>query len=130
MVRRAAVDEKQIDPADAILEVVRRIPRGQVSTYGLVADRAGMPRRARLVGQVLSRLPARSTVPWHRVVAAGGRIAFPAGSAAHRAQCARLAREGVMTLRGRIDMDRHGWHSPAGDLDRWLWRPADRTDER
>ena len=65
--------------------------------------------------------PPDSAVPWHRVVAAGGRIAFPAGSRANREQRARLAREGVPTLRGRVDMDRNGWHGPAGDLDRLLW---------
>jgi len=111
------------DPARAILAVVNSIPRGRVSTYGLVADRAGLPRRARLVGRVLSALPVGSDVPWHRVVAAGGRIAFPAGSRANREQRARLAREGVPALRGRIDMDRSGWHGAAGDLDRLLWLP-------
>ena len=120
------------DPARAILAVVSSIPRGRVSTYGLVADRAGLPRRARLVGRVLSALPAGSTVPWHRVVGAGGRIAFPAGSRADREQRARLAREGVASLSGRVDMDRSGWHGPAGDLDRLLWLidptpPAGRT---
>jgi methylated-DNA-protein-cysteine methyltransferase-like protein len=110
------------DPAQAILAVVRSIPRGRVSTYGLVADRAGLPRRARLVGRVLASLPAGSTIPWHRVVAAGGRIAFPPGSRANREQRARLAREGVPSLSGRVDMDRNGWHGPAGDLDRLLWR--------
>jgi methylated-DNA-protein-cysteine methyltransferase-like protein len=114
-------DTTDDDRARAILGVVRRIPRGRVSTYGLVAAHAGLPRRARLVGRVLSGLPADSAVPWHRVVAAGGRIAFPAGSRASRQQRARLAREGVPTLRGRVDMDRNGWHGPAGDLDRLLW---------
>jgi methylated-DNA-protein-cysteine methyltransferase-like protein len=107
--------------ADAILAAVASIPRGRVSTYGLVAERAGLPRRARLVGRVLAQLPTGSRVPWHRVVGAGGRIAFPAGSRAHREQRARLAREGVPTLRGRVDMDRNGWHGAAGDLDRLLW---------
>ena len=107
------------DQARAILAVVRSIPRGRVSTYGLVAIapvcRAGLGWWTRTVG-----LPAGSAVPWHRVVAAGGRIAFPAGSRANREQRARLAREGVPTLRGRVDMDRNGWHGPAGDLDRLL----------
>jgi methylated-DNA-protein-cysteine methyltransferase-like protein len=112
------------DRSAAILRVVRSIPHGQVSTYGAVALRAGLPRGARLVGRVLSELPNGSVVPWHRVVAAGGRIAFAPGSRPHREQCARLAREGVVTLRGRIDLDRHGWHGPGGNLDRWLWQPV------
>lgn len=121
MSSRADDEAAADDPRRAILRVVESIPRGRVSTYGLVAERAGLPRRARLVGRVLSQLPAGTTVPWHRVVGAGGRIAFPAGSRANREQRARLAREGVPTLRGRVDMDRNGWHGPAGDLDRLLW---------
>jgi methylated-DNA-protein-cysteine methyltransferase-like protein len=109
------------DARQAILAVVRSIPRGRVTTYGLVAERAGLPRRARLVGRVLSQLTADSGVPWHRVIGAGGRIAFPLASRASREQRARLAREGVLVLRGRVDMDRNGWHAPAGDLDRLLW---------
>jgi methylated-DNA-protein-cysteine methyltransferase-like protein len=122
MANRNDTTEGRVDAAArAILAVVESIPRGRVSTYGLVADRAGLPRRARLVGRVLSKLPTGSPVPWHRVVGAGGRIAFPAGSRAQREQRARLAREGVPTLHGRVDMDRNGWHGAAGDLDRLLW---------
>jgi methylated-DNA-protein-cysteine methyltransferase-like protein len=115
---RAAQDAAR----DAILATVARIPRGRVSTYGIVAARAGLPRRARLVGRVLAQLPAGSRVPWQRVVAAGGRIAFPSGSDARRLQVGRLQREGVEVRDGRVDMNRFGWESPAGDLDRWLWQ--------
>jgi methylated-DNA-protein-cysteine methyltransferase-like protein len=107
--------------AAAILDVVRAIPPGRVTTYGSVAARAGLPRQARLVGRVLGQLPADSGVPWQRVVAAGGRIAFPAGSAAWREQAGRLRREGVNLAGGRVDLERHGWSAADGDLDRWLW---------
>jgi methylated-DNA-protein-cysteine methyltransferase-like protein len=113
------------DAADAILAVVRQVPRGKVTTYGAVAERAGWPRRARLVGRVLATLPKGSTVPWHRVVAAGGRIAFPPGAPARERQIRRLRREGVDASAGRVDMERHGWRSPLGDLDRWLWHVGD-----
>lgn len=108
--------------ARAILDVVESIPRGCVTTYGTVAARAGLPRQARLVGKVLSALPKGSRVPWQRVVAAGGRIAFPAGSDSRTRQIAKLRAEGVDASRGRVDLERHGWSaSAAGDLDRWLW---------
>jgi methylated-DNA-protein-cysteine methyltransferase-like protein len=107
--------------AAAILDVVCRIPRGRVTTYGAVAQRAGLPKRARLVGKVLSGLANGAAVPWHRVVAAGGRIAFPAGSPSRDEQIRRLGVEGIDAARGRVDMRRHGWGDPAGDLDRWLW---------
>lgn len=108
--------------AAAILAVVRQVPRGRVTTYGTVAARAGLPRQARLVGKVLGALPAGSRVPWQRVVAAGGRIAFPAGSPSRVQQIERLAREGIDAARGRVDLRRHAWSAPGtDDLDRWLW---------
>jgi methylated-DNA-protein-cysteine methyltransferase-like protein len=92
-----------------------------VTTYGAVAARAGLPRQARLVGKVLGGLDEGSGVPWQRVVAAGGRIAFPAGSDARARQIARLADDGVDAAKGRVDLARHGWGAPVGDLDHLLW---------
>jgi methylated-DNA-protein-cysteine methyltransferase-like protein len=109
------------EAVDSILAVVAQVPRGRVTTYGTIAARAGWPRHARLVGRVLASLPARSRIPWHRVVAAGGRIAFPAGAPSRALQIRRLAREGIDASRGRVDLRRHGWQTPSGDLDRWLW---------
>lgn len=109
----------------AVIAVVRQVPRGRVTTYGAVAARAGLPRQARLVGKVLAGLPASSGVPWHRVVAAGGRIALPEGSPARERQLSRLRREGVDVARGRIDLARSGWGAPMVDLDQWLWSPPD-----
>jgi methylated-DNA-protein-cysteine methyltransferase-like protein len=113
------------DAASAILGVVARVPRGKVTTYGVVAERAGWPGRARLVGRVLAKLPKGSRLPWHRVVAAGGRIAFPDGSEARAEQVRRLEKEGVGTTNGRVDLRRHGWSGPTTDLDRWLWNVGD-----
>ena len=116
----ADVDERERRTA-AIIAVVRKIPRGRVTTYGSVAARAGLPRQARLVGKVLAGLPANSGLPWQRVVAAGGRIAFPEGSPARERQVSRLRADGVDAARGRVDLVRHGWGAPVGDLDQLLW---------
>ena len=51
-----------------MLGVVRRIPRGKVSTYGDIAYAAGFPGRAR---QVAWALHASHGLPWQRVVGAG-----------------------------------------------------------
>jgi methylated-DNA-protein-cysteine methyltransferase-like protein len=66
--------------AAAIRQAVRAIKRGSFASYGEVARRAGLPGRARLVGQVLRDSGDQARLPWHRVTGAGGRIAFPAGS--------------------------------------------------
>jgi methylated-DNA-protein-cysteine methyltransferase-like protein len=57
-----------------IRATIMSIPRGHVSSYGAVARAAGIPRGARLVVRTLSQSEG---LPWHRVVAAGGRIAIP-----------------------------------------------------
>lgn len=102
----------------AIVRVLASIPRGRVASYGEVALRAGLPRRARLVGRVLGLYP-HLRLPWQRVLRADGRIAFARGSAASREQRARLIAEGVRVKAGRVDLARFGWQR---DLDAQLWR--------
>lgn len=89
----------------ALWHVVAAIPRGQVTTYGDVARAAGLPGRARQAGYALKIAPKSLLLPWHRVVAAGGRIAFPAGSLHHRDQVRRLRAEGVKVIDGRVARD-------------------------
>jgi methylated-DNA-protein-cysteine methyltransferase related protein len=57
-----------------IRATIMKIPRGHVSSYGAVARAAGIPGGARLVVRTLGQSHG---LPWHRVVAAGGRIAIP-----------------------------------------------------
>jgi methylated-DNA-protein-cysteine methyltransferase-like protein len=105
----------------AILDTVRRIPAGRVTSYGEVAARAGMKGRARMVGRVLGLAPADAPVPWHRVLKSDGRIAFPAGSDAYKEQARRLRKEGVKVSKaGRIDLGEFGW-SREQSLDELLW---------
>jgi methylated-DNA-protein-cysteine methyltransferase related protein len=107
---------------DAILAAVRRIPRGKVCTYGNVAEVAGLPRRARLVGTVLRQTPAARGLPWYRVINAGGRISFPVGSEAYARQRHKLEAEGVVFVGGRVDLRRYGWPSRDQQLDELLWK--------
>src|SRR5215470_6202626 len=99
--RQAAVED---NPAlQAMWHVVCTIPRGQVSTYGAVARAAGFPGRARQAGFALRVAPKTLNLPWHRVVAAGGRIAFPSSSRAYHEQTRRLRSEGVRVAEGRVE---------------------------
>lgn len=108
------------DASARILAVVRRIPRGSVCAYGEVARLAGLPRRARLVGTIL-KTTSEKNLPWHRVITAQGKIAFPVGSDAHRRQLAHLKKEGVKLKGQRVDMQRHAWPREDDSLDRLLW---------
>jgi methylated-DNA-protein-cysteine methyltransferase-like protein len=94
-----------------IYAVVRRIPRGKVATYGQVATVAGMHGAARLVGYALHASQDHHGVPWHRVVAAGGRLTLAKlDPSAALTQRIRLEHEGVaFTGRGAVDMPACQW---------------------
>jgi methylated-DNA-protein-cysteine methyltransferase-like protein len=90
-----------------ICEAVQAIPRGRVASYGQVAELAGLPGRARLVGRVLSLLPPKSRVPWHRVVNARGELSLSGESGLEQRRL--LEREGVrFGPSGRVDLRRFG----------------------
>jgi methylated-DNA-protein-cysteine methyltransferase related protein len=93
-----------------IYAVVARIPRGRVATYGQIAELAGRPRQARLIGYALSALPPGSSVPWHRVVNARGQVSVRAGGTGFEAvQSQLLAREGVRQVEGVLSLARYQW---------------------
>lgn len=64
---------RKISPFEKkVYAAVKRIPAGEVRTYGWVAERIGRPRAARAVGNALNRNPFAPAVPCHRVVAKNG----------------------------------------------------------
>ncbi len=83
----------------AIVETIRKVPRGRVSTYGAIAKAAGYPRNARQVGAVLRRMPG---LPWQRILGSGGRIAVPREFAME--QRFLLEAEGVRFRGRRVDL--------------------------
>lgn len=102
------MDEPDIN--SRIWQVVAAVPAGKVCTYGEIAARAGLPGASRRVGRALKVLPGDSRIPWHRIINAGGRISFPAGSEAYEQQRGRLEKEGVeFKLNGAIDLKRFSW---------------------
>ena len=90
-----------------IYAIVRRVPRGRVTTYGRIA-RIGGSSGARQVGYALHALTDGTVVPWHRVVNARGAISLPGSSGI--TQRLRLEKEGVrFNAGGGIDLKRFGW---------------------
>ncbi|HXW67354.1 MAG TPA: MGMT family protein [Thermoplasmata archaeon] len=85
-----------------IASVIASVPRGRVITYGQAAAAAGFPGGARLTVWALHRFDG---LPWHRVVAAGGRIALSGVDGTE--QRLRLRLEGVEFRNGRVRFDRH-----------------------
>jgi alkylated DNA nucleotide flippase Atl1 len=87
------MDEETLERVRA---VVAAVPPGETTTYGEVAEQAGIPGRARLVGKILAEDGA--DLPWHRVLRADG---TPAPHIAHE-QAERLRAEGVLMVDGRL----------------------------
>jgi len=102
----AVIDERR----HALYSTLAQVPPGRVVSYGQLGELAGLGRAARWVGRCLSQLPEGSALPWHRVVAAGGRLSLPAGSAAGDEQRRRLQEEGIVLMANRLDIRRYGWH--------------------
>jgi methylated-DNA-protein-cysteine methyltransferase-like protein len=106
-------DPSGLSPAEArrtaLYLTLAQVPQGKVVTYGQLADVAGLGKAARWVGRILSQLPDGSSLPWHRVLGAGGRLSLPLGSVSGDEQRARLRAEGLTILNNRVDMQRHGW---------------------
>jgi methylated-DNA-protein-cysteine methyltransferase-like protein len=94
-----------------IRATILSIPRGHVSSYGAVARAAGIPRGARLVVRTLSQSEG---LPWHRVVAAGGRIAIPGEGGLD--QRFRLEMEGVKFSGRKVRMAEFEYKFPKKHL--------------
>ena len=98
------------DPfTDRVVEIIKQIPLGSVSTYGLIARFAGNPRAARQVARILHSLSEKEHLPWHRVINAKGEIVV--GSELDREeQATLLRREGVdVSDEHRVDLGRFLW---------------------
>ncbi len=83
----------------AIAGLIRKIPRGRVSTYGAIAKAAGYPRNARYVARVLRQVHG---LPWQRILGSGGRIALRGEAALE--QRFLLEAEGVHFKGRRVDL--------------------------
>jgi methylated-DNA-protein-cysteine methyltransferase-like protein len=106
-------DPTGLSPAEArrtaLYLTLHQVPEGKVVSYGQLAELAGLGRAARFVGRALSQLPDGSSLPWHRVLGAGGRLSLAVGTVSGEEQRARLRAEGVTIRNNRVDMQRHGW---------------------
>ena len=92
-----------------IIEAIKAVPPGRVSSYRDTALRAGLPNGARQVVRVLHSMSETQGLPWHRIIRADGHIALPEGGG-RELQTALLRAEGVrISKTGRIDLDQYGF---------------------
>ena len=93
-----------------ILEVVALIPYGKVASYGQIAQLAGLPKHARLVGYVLKHLDRESDLPWHRVINAQGKIStIRLNAHGENIQQIKLLEEDVVVVAGKVSLKKYQW---------------------
>lgn len=90
---------------EIVCSLLDSVPKGNVVSYGSLAAAAGSPRAARQIVRILHTQSRKRGLPWHRVVASGGRIALPDNEGGNL-QRGLLEAEGVeFCAAGRVDMD-------------------------
>lgn len=123
-----------------IFDIVRKIPRGKVMTYGQVAAALGDARLARVVGNTMHKNPVPffelaqqigfnckerapvadacigfEPVPCHRVVNAAGKMGTNFGLGGPSVQAKMLEREGVEVCGGKIDLKKYGMYGDSAN---------------
>ncbi len=110
------MDQTQLSPMAKIWHVIALIPEGKVSSYGKIADLAGLPGRARYVSRALKMAPDTLALPWHRVINSQGKIAFPETSPHFIEQMQRLRSEAIEVNRGRVKLSKYEWQPDLATL--------------
>lgn len=103
------MSERLNDFKQAVYYWVAQIPKGKVASYGQIARLAGYPRHARHVSKALGSADKNLKLPWQRVIAASGKIAFDTDSDGYAKQEALLKKEGVLIYKGKINLQQFGW---------------------
>lgn len=95
---------------EKIYEVVAKIPKGKVATYGQVALLAGNPRWSRVVGYALHANPDPERIPCHRVVDRYGSVSKAFAFGGENRQIFLLENEGIELKNGIVDLSIYQWN--------------------
>ena len=95
---------------ERVYDVVMRIPRGKVLSYGDVARLAGSPHSSRQVGWALHCNPRPGEIPCHRVIFKDGSVSSGFAFGGPQVQRAMLEAEGVVFgENNKTDMKKYRW---------------------
>lgn len=96
---------------EKIYDVVKRIPKGKVATYGQIARLAGNAKWSRVVGYALHSNPDPDGIPCFRVVNRFGGLAPAFAFGGINVQAELLRAEGVQVGEDNtVDLDKYMWN--------------------
>ncbi len=96
---RMRFEMKEAGFAEKVLSLVKRIPRGRVTTYLEIAKTLGNPKASKAIGKVLASNAHLKSVPSHRVVRSDGKV--------ERKRASLLRKEGVDIKKGKVNLKKH-----------------------
>ncbi|PJZ29016.1 MGMT family protein [Leptospira kmetyi] len=105
-------DNSEISFFKNVYALVKKVPRGKVTSYGRIAALLGKPRAARAVGYALNALSKdqEQKVPWQRVINNQGKISFRGDTGRSILQKKILEDEGIkFNSAETIDLKIFGW---------------------
>ena len=89
--------------SDRVYKIIKKIPKGKVSTYKAVAE-ALNSKAYRAVGTALNKNPYAPRVPCHRVINHSGELGGFASGLKNKIKM--LKKEGIVIENDKIDMDK------------------------
>lgn len=94
-----------------VYEIVKRIPRGKVASYKIIAKLAGSPGAARAVGTAMKINPDMKTIPCHRVVGSDGRMHGYSAGEGIATKLQLLRAEGVDIVGDTVQLQTSAWNA-------------------
>lgn len=95
---------------EAVIEIIKSIPKGKVQTYGGISKLAGSPFGARQVVRILSSMSDKHNLPWHRVINSKGELPI-LNDQMFAEQKALLLKEKInVSPEGKVDLKKYLWN--------------------
>ena len=85
--------------------LLRKVPKGKVTTYGELAKAVGSPKAARAVDNAMNKNPYAPKVPCHRVVGSDGSMTGFASGIKDKIKM--LEEEGIKVENGKINLEKY-----------------------
>jgi len=93
-----------------IIEIIKKIPYGKVTTYGKIALYAGDHKASLQVARILHSSSKKYNLPWYRIINKNGRISLPIGGG-YELQKSLLIKEGInFSIDDKIDFNKFLWN--------------------
>lgn len=100
---------KNQDFYNKVFTIVKHVPVGKVTTYGAIAEAAGLRSSARTVGWALNSAKNTYDLPFHRVVNRNGELTGKHHFTTHTFMQEMLLSEGVQFNGGAVDVKKYFW---------------------